>query len=157
MNHHGASLELIGLTISIHVLGMYGFAPLVGMLVDRIGPRRTAAMSQVVFILAGSSAIVLGDHPLLVEVPLFLLGLAWSLGMITGSAEVSGSVPSASRVSVQGFTDTSMNLAAALAALVAGPLLGTIAFSGLGVVIIAIALAVLLFIRVTPTPNTIRF
>ena len=37
MDHGGASLEIIGLVISGHVLGMFAFSPLVGMLTDRIG------------------------------------------------------------------------------------------------------------------------
>ncbi len=36
MNHGGASLEVIGLVISLHILGMYGASPLIGMAVDRI-------------------------------------------------------------------------------------------------------------------------
>ena len=37
MDHGGASLEVIGLVISGHILGMFAFSPLVGMLADRVG------------------------------------------------------------------------------------------------------------------------
>jgi 7-carboxy-7-deazaguanine synthase len=37
MDHGGASLEVIGLVISAHILGMYAVSPLVGRLVDRYG------------------------------------------------------------------------------------------------------------------------
>lgn len=151
MNHQGASLELIGLTISIHVLGMYAFAPLVGVLVDRIGPRAAATTGMCVFVAAGLTATTLGTHPVLVEIPLFLLGIAWSIGSITGSTEVSNSVPVWSRVSVQGFTDASMNIVAAVAALLAGPLLGVVGFAGLGMIVTGVAIAVLVFIQLTPS------
>ena len=38
MEHGGAELRVIGIVISVHVLGMFAFSPLVGMLADRIGP-----------------------------------------------------------------------------------------------------------------------
>ena len=37
MEHGGAELEVIGVVISVHVLGMFAFSPLVGMLADRLG------------------------------------------------------------------------------------------------------------------------
>ena len=37
MEHGGAELRVIGIVISVHVLGMFAFSPLVGMLADRIG------------------------------------------------------------------------------------------------------------------------
>lgn len=151
MNHQGASLELIGLTISIHVFGMYAFAPLVGALVDRVGPRAAATTGMCVFAAAGITAATLGGHPVLVEIPLFLLGVAWSIGSITGSTEVSKAVPVSSRVSVQGFTDASMNIIAAMAALLAGPLLGAVGFAGLGMIVTGVAIAVLVVIHLPPS------
>ena len=40
MEHGGAELRVIGLVISLHVLGMFAFSPLVGLLADRSGGRR---------------------------------------------------------------------------------------------------------------------
>jgi MFS family permease len=39
MGHGGASLQLVGLVISIHIVGMYAFSPLVGRATDRFGRR----------------------------------------------------------------------------------------------------------------------
>src|SRR5205814_2352630 len=39
MGHGGATLRVIGLVISVHVLGMYAFSPVVGVLADRYGRR----------------------------------------------------------------------------------------------------------------------
>ena len=44
MEHGGAELEIIGVVISVHVLGMFAFAPVVGFLADRVG-RAPAAMA----------------------------------------------------------------------------------------------------------------
>ena len=38
MHHGGADLQLVGVVISVHVLGMYAFSPITGLLVDRLGP-----------------------------------------------------------------------------------------------------------------------
>ena len=35
--HHGASLTIIGLTISLHVAGMFALSPVFGILADRVG------------------------------------------------------------------------------------------------------------------------
>ena len=37
MEHGHAELEVIGLVISLHVLGMFAFSPVVGILADRYG------------------------------------------------------------------------------------------------------------------------
>ena len=37
MEHGGADLEIIGVVISVHVLGMFAFAPVVGFVADRVG------------------------------------------------------------------------------------------------------------------------
>ncbi|BDZ54480.1 hypothetical protein GCM10025870_15530 [Agromyces marinus] len=39
MTGHGVTIGLVGLVISIHILGMYGASPLMGWLADRVGPR----------------------------------------------------------------------------------------------------------------------
>jgi MFS family permease len=41
MGHVDVALRLIGLVISVHVLGMYAFSPLIGKLTDRIGREKT--------------------------------------------------------------------------------------------------------------------
>ena len=37
MAHGGADLEIIGVVISVHVLGMFAFAPVAGIVTDRVG------------------------------------------------------------------------------------------------------------------------
>lgn len=46
------ALQLVGLVISIHILGMYALSPLVGAAVDRAGPRPVAAAGGVLLVLA---------------------------------------------------------------------------------------------------------
>src|SRR5690606_17015319 len=42
MTHSGMTLELVGIVISLHVLGMYALSPVFGTLVDRWGARPVA-------------------------------------------------------------------------------------------------------------------
>ena len=50
--HQGASLAIVGLTISLHVLGMFGLSPVFGWLADRIGREFTIAVGQVLLLIA---------------------------------------------------------------------------------------------------------
>jgi MFS family permease len=48
LEHHGAALQVVGLTISLHIAGMYALSPLMGRAADRIGrvPVVLAGMAQ---------------------------------------------------------------------------------------------------------------
>lgn len=46
--HQGGSVSVVGLTIGLHIAGMYALAPLVGLLADRMGERCTIGVGIVV-------------------------------------------------------------------------------------------------------------
>jgi len=52
MEHGGSSLKIIGFVISLHVLGMFAFAPLVGMAVDRTSAAGVLAAGGALLLLA---------------------------------------------------------------------------------------------------------
>jgi MFS family permease len=143
MSHEGADLSLIGLTISVHVLGMFAFAPLVGWASDRFGPIKIIVVGQVIFIGGAAFTVFFGTHGPNIMIPLFLLGFAWSCCTIPGSALLSDAAPVEIRTTSQGVVDTSMNMIAALAALFAGPGLALIGFGGLAFVAVVVALPIL--------------
>ncbi len=74
--HHGATLTIVGLTISLHIAGMYAVSPVFGLLADRWGRLRTIALGYL--ILAASVAVIaLGaSDARWVTVALILLGSA---------------------------------------------------------------------------------
>src|SRR3954469_11498246 len=78
MHHGGATLELIGVVISAHVLGMFALAPVVGWAADRFGrPVVLSAGAVVLFVslyLAGTSPAGGSDR---VRFGGFLLGFGW--------------------------------------------------------------------------------
>lgn len=135
MHAHGLSLGLVGLVISIHILGMYGASPLVGWIVDRVGPVPVIGAGAGVLL----SATLIGmlapaDDMLLIPLALGLLGLGWSAGLIGGSALLTVSVDRELRVPLQGASDASMNFAAALAAACSGLVLELGGFAAVNVV-----------------------
>ncbi len=118
--HHGAGIDLIGLVISGHIAGMYAFAPLMGRLSDRLG--RLSGIGLCVGLLA--CAVFLagtagGSHGQ-TAVGLFVLGLGWSAGLVSGSALLTDSVPQPARAAAQGLSDLVMNASAGIGGAVAG-------------------------------------
>jgi MFS family permease len=108
------------MVISVHIAGMYAFAPLVGWLTDRLG-RRPVIFAGVVLLLAACAvAGTAGYDGSRLAAGLFLVGLGWSCTMVAGSTLLSESVPLELRASAQGFSDLIMGLAGATAGALSG-------------------------------------
>ncbi|WP_211291097.1 MFS transporter [Kineococcus xinjiangensis] len=151
LDHYGATVTVVGLVISVHVLGMFAFAPVVGSLADRFGRTPTALAGLAVLGAAGAVAVLAGSGTGGVAVALLLLGLGWSFVTVPAAAVVSESVPAGVRTTVQGLADMLMNLVAALAAALSGPLLALVGFPGLGVGVLLLTLpAAVLLARARP-------
>ena len=132
MAHVEVSLTIIGIVISIHVLGMYAFSPLVGSLSDRIGRIRTIQIGISTLLLA---SLVAGfsapDSALVLGIGLFLLGLGWSCTLIAGSAFLTESVSPELKTSVQGASDLVMNLSGAAGGAIAGVVIANLSYGWL--------------------------
>lgn len=134
MSHGGAALTIVGLTISLHIAGMYALSPVVGWLADRIGRIRMILLGQAILLLAVAFSGLAGhDHGLLTA-GLILLGVGWSCAVVAGSALLSESLVAEARPSAQGSSDLVMNLAGAGCGALSGTLVATIGFTGLNVV-----------------------
>ena len=129
--NHGASLELVGLTISLHVLGMYALSPVWGTLADRVGREVTIALGQVLLLGALLVLAVGAESELWVTVGLFLIGLGWSAASVAGSTLISESVDVLGRARIQGRADLLMSAAGALGGGAAGLVLALIGYGGL--------------------------
>ncbi|WP_051062702.1 MFS transporter [Ilumatobacter nonamiensis] len=112
--------DLSAVVIAVHIVGMYGLAPLVGRYVDRVGENRAIQVGAVVLGVGTVSTVAAGYVPALMFVGLFLLGLGWSIGLIAGSAILTTSVPVGTKVEVQGTADLTMSLCGAAAAFGSG-------------------------------------
>ena len=128
---HGGSLTVVGFVISLHILGMYAFAPLFGILSDKIGPVKTVLTGQLIFVAALLIAGLGSEQQHLVTIGLFLLGLGWSAATVSGSALLAVSVPLDQKTNVQGLSDSLMNLSGAFGGAISGTLVTLFLFTGL--------------------------
>lgn len=141
MGGNGASVQLIGLTISLHIAGMYALSPVFGRLTDRLGAHRVlgAGLVQLVVAVAlaatgephGGAAFMLG---------LVLLGSGWSACLIASSALLTGALAVDERAPAQGFVDLMMNVAGGLAGAVSGLIMTLLGFPALALVTIVLLL-----------------
>ncbi|MEV4743423.1 MFS transporter [Streptomyces sp. NPDC049555] len=129
--HHGASLSVIGFTISVHIAGMYALSPLVGKAADRLGRVPVILLGQALLVVAALLAGTAGSRPWPVTSGLFLLGLGWSCATVAGSTLLSESVDPGHRPEVEGLSDTLMNLVGAAGGALSGPVLADYGYGGL--------------------------
>ncbi|MGH8911080.1 MAG: MFS transporter [Acidimicrobiia bacterium] len=119
IHHGGSDLGIVGLVMSAHTLGMFAFSPLTGKLADRIGRYQTITVGLAVLGVAAVLAATASSTPLLVTA-LFLLGVGWNLGFVSGSALLTGGFSPELRARVQGRADSITWLSSATASLLAG-------------------------------------
>ena len=131
LSGEGHSLADVGLTISLHVAGMYAFAPVFGIISDKFGARPTILLGQVVLLISlGISGFGAGEFTLVI-LGLFLLGLGWSATTVAGSALLSEQLATSEKPVVQGFSDSLMSLSGAFGGAIAGTILTIYGFGGL--------------------------
>ncbi|HZA73017.1 MAG TPA: MFS transporter [Propionibacteriaceae bacterium] len=129
--HDGASLSVVGLTLSLHIAGMFALSPVFGVLADRLGRLPTIVGGQLL-LLASAVVTALGSHSTTtVIVGLSLLGLGWSASTVAGSALLNDAAPADRRLALQGRSDLTMNLAGAVGGAAAGPILAGLTYAGL--------------------------
>jgi len=145
MGHVDVALRLIGLVISVHVLGMYAFSPLIGKLTDRIGREKTIILGALILLLAALvSGLAYADAVFQLGVGLFLLGLGWSMTMIAGSTLLAESVPLEGKAASQGLSDLLMNGGGALGGAIAGLIIAFLSYGWL-CALVTLPVAFLLF------------
>lgn len=152
LDHHGAGIQLIGLVISGHIAGMYAFSPVMGWLSDRLGRRAVIGLAAGLIALAALLAGTAGPSHGQTALGLFVLGLGWSAGLVSGSALLTDSVPQAQRAAAQGLSDFVMNTAAGLGGLAAGLVVAKAGYGPLN----AIAACLLLPMAALALRSTVR-
>jgi MFS family permease len=127
---HGAgdTLRIVGIVISVHVAGMYAFAPVMGWLSDRFGHPRVVLVGVALLLAACLVAGTAGYDSTLLAAGLLLLGLGWSATMVSGSALLSQSMPVDLRPSAQGLSDMLMGIAGASSGAISGAVVAALGY-----------------------------
>ena len=145
LRDHGATLTLVGLTISLHVAGMYALSPVFGALADRLGRMPVILLGQALLLASLAIFWLAGESQTAMTVGLILLGLGWSASVVAGSALIAEAVDVHDRAALQGFSDLSMNGAGALGGALAGLVLSAVGYSGLGLVTMVLAVVIVVW------------
>ena len=145
--HHGASLSIIGLTISLHIAGMFALSPVFGVLADRFGRVPTIMIGQALLAAALVTASFGQESTVAVTVALVLLGLGWSATTVSGSTLLTEASSEAMRTRRQGVSDLIMSLVGAAGAILAGVVLSQIGYGGLA---LAVGVAVIATVLLSP-------
>lgn len=114
------TLRIVGVVLSLHIAGMFAFAPVMGWLTDRFGRRPVVLAGIALLLCACAVAGTAGHGSGRLALGMMLLGLGWSGTMVAGSTLLSESVPAELRASAQGLSDLIMGLAGALAGALSG-------------------------------------
>ncbi|RZS59505.1 putative MFS family arabinose efflux permease [Microcella putealis] len=150
LTDHGASLVIVGFTISLHIAGMYALAPVFGVLSDRFGRWVTILIGQVLLVASLLSTALGSESEAWVVVGLILLGLGWSAATVAGSALLTESAPPARRTVLQGRSDLVMSGSGAAAGALSGVVLSLIGYSGLSFAALALVVVVVVLLMATP-------
>ncbi len=145
MEQGGAELNVIGVVISVHVLGMFAFSPVVGVVADARGRSFALACGGSILLVA---LIMCASAPegssWQIFVGLFLLGLGWSFATVTASTLIADHAPLRVRTDVQGSADLVMNVTAAATGGLAGLTVGLLGYPALALGTMVLAVLVIL-------------
>ena len=147
--NHGASLAIVGFTISLHIAGMYALSPVFGMIADKFGRISTILLGQAILALSLAFTGFGADNEIAVVVGLVLLGLGWSASTVAGSTLLTESTSIDKRASRQGVSDLLMSGSGAVGGALAGVALALMGYSGLSFAALALVVSVLIRVFVT--------
>lgn len=134
--------QLVGVTIALHVAGMYALSPVFGILADRLGRLQVVLLGQLLLAASLLFAIFTNHEAWGVMAALILLGLGWSAATVAGAALLTESSAPELRTRRQGRSDSIMSLSAAAGAVLAGVILSTFQYAGLAVAASVLVVAI---------------
>ena len=131
---HAGTPEIVGITLSVHIAGMYALSPVFGLLASRVGRIPVIAAGWVMLLGAIALSYVSGESHLIVQIALGLLGLGWGAVTVAGAALLTELTALAERPRWQGRSDTFMSAAGAVAGVLSGVVFAIGDFSFLALV-----------------------
>ena len=84
----GETVQLVGIIISYHTLGMFLFSPILGNYVDKYGYKKFTYIGTVILFISCLITFV-NSGPFSLKIGLYLLGLGWNFNYVAISAAIS--------------------------------------------------------------------
>lgn len=140
LSHHGHALPLISLSVSIHVVGMFGPSIPLGRLSDRFG-RRPLMLAGLIVLGAGSILVPRSQAYLVITLGTFLVGVGWAACTVASSALITEVVTAGERGRAVGLSDSVSQLASMVMPLAAGPVVVLAGLESLSMVVIVVLVA----------------
>ncbi len=157
LHHEGHALPAISLSVSIHVVGMFGLSLPLGWLTDRVGRRNVMMLGVVI---AGFGSYLIPASPLyaVITTGTFLVGLGWSCVNVASSALIADTTGPAERGRAIGTNDAFSAGASIVMPLLGGPIADAFGFPALGVVGVSLMIVpILMLVRLSePSPGRYR-
>ena len=132
--HHAGTPEIVGITLSLHIAGMYALSPVFGILASRVGRIPVIALGWALLLVSVVIAYLAGPSHLLIQISLTLLGLGWGAVTVAGAALLTEITPAIDRPRWQGRSDTFMSAAGAVAGALSGVIFAIGDFSFLALI-----------------------
>jgi MFS family permease len=142
MDHHHHSRDDISLVISMHTLGMFGLSAVTGYLIDRFG-RIPMLFVGALTLIASALLAPVSTNQYILAVALFLLGLGWNFGYVSGSSLLADSLQGEERTRVQGVNDSLVFFVAGFGSLASGPLFASGGYTAVSIAGLALTLGLI--------------
>lgn len=154
LHQHGHQLASISVSVSIHVIGMYGFMVPLGWASDRVG-RRPVLLAGAIIAGAGSIMVPASPEYWVITTGTFLVGLGWSAVYVAATALIADTTSPEQRGSAVGVNDTFSYIPGIVLPLAAGPLVAVAGFGATGLLGMALMVPpILLLLRLRePSPG----
>jgi MFS family permease len=141
--HHGSTT--ISFVISIHIAGMFAFAPVIGWWMDRAG-RRAGLVAGCAASIVGALLAASEADAVVIGVGLFAIGLGWSATFLGATAVISDITAANERSGALGFTDLLISITSAVAGLTSGIVLEAAGYGTLSIALAALVGVTLLVV-----------
>lgn len=151
---HGGSFSLVGITISLHIAGMYALSPVAGYATGRFGAVPVIVVGFALLAFSALGTAVGGASVLIIQTSLVLLGLGWCAVTVAGAVLLTEITPLAQRAKRQGQSDSIMNAAGAAFGAVSGVIFANGGFPLLSLVAgIAVGIGVFCMMQLIAIPG----
>ena len=151
LDHAGHGAGYISGTLTVHVVGMFAFGPVIGALGDRFG-RRTLLYTSAAYLLVSNVATALVPDSRIHSLSLFGVGVGWSFAFLGATTILADAARAAHRGRLLGFVDAAVAVSGGAASILAGVALGLGGMQKVAQVGLLLSVGVLVAAMLAPGP-----